>query len=306
LTPNINNGLIRVFGQRNKWGPHNAYYETQNLVTHLLGIKVAKLYLFWYDSTMKDPRLILIEESIGVDEALLLIRGYLSERKREPEDNAHWQRSLREAGWRGPIYYLWWDASSSAAFFLNALLIITRLPMPPFHKVLQVLSRAGISVTALLIHWRKVKRRAKRVGRNYLPELLNLIPESKVTIMGFSLGALIAYYGLINMGNRESHVINNVILLGGAVARDKSKDWNKVIEPLEGKIINVFNGRDYMLRYLFRMAQVNPKSPCGLKPIKLNHPKIINIDATEEMSGSPGNHWEHVRALRNTIGWLFE
>jgi hypothetical protein len=178
--------------------------------------------------------------------------------------------------------------------------------MPPFHKMLQVLGRAGISVTALLFHWRKVKRRAKKVGRNYLPELLSLIPESKVTIMGFSLGAFIVYYGLINMGNLESHVINNVIFLGGAVARDESKDWNRAIEPLEGKIINVFNGRDYMLRYLFRMAQVNPKSPCGLKPIKLSHPKIINIDATEEISASPRNHWEHVRALPNTIGWLFE
>lgn len=265
-----------------------------------------KLYVFWYDSIMKDPKLILIEKSMGVDEALLLIRGYLSERKREPEDNANWQRSIRAAGWRGPIYYLWWDASSSAVFFLNALLIITRVPMPPFHRVLQVLGRAGISLTALFFHWRKVKRRAKRVGYNYLPELLSLIPESKVTIVGFSLGALIAYYGLINMGKLESHVINNVILLGGAVMRDESKDWNKVIEPLEGKIINVFNGRDYLLRYFFRMAQVNPKSPCGLKPIKFSHPKIINVDATEQMSGSPRNHWEHVRALPNTIGWLFE
>jgi hypothetical protein len=178
--------------------------------------------------------------------------------------------------------------------------------MPPFHKVLQILGRAGISVTAFLFHWRKVKRRAKRVGHHYLPELLSLIPESKVTIMGFSLGALIAYHGLINMGSLDSPVINNVILLGGAVARDESKDWNKVIKPLEGKIINVFNGRDYMLRYLFRMAQVNPMSPCGLKPIKLSHSKIINVDATKEMSGSPRNHWEHVRALPNTIGWLFE
>ena len=271
-----------------------------------LRIKVAKLYLFWYDSAMKNPKLILIEESMGVDEALVLIRGYLSERKREPEDNAHWQRSLREAGWRGSIYHLWWDASSSTSFFLNALLIITRFPMPPFHRVLQILGRAGISATALLFHWRKVKRRAKRVGQNHLSELLDLIPERRVTIMGFSLGALIVYYGLKNMGNRESQVINNVIFLGGAVARDESKGWNKAIEQLEGKIINVFNGRDYILRYLFRMAQVNPKSPCGLKPITLSHPNIINIDATQDMSASPGNHWEHARALPNTIGWLFE
>jgi len=45
-------------------------------------------------------------------------------------------------------------------------------------------------VTALLIHWSKVKRRAKRVGHNYLPELLNLIPESKVTIMGSTFGLI--------------------------------------------------------------------------------------------------------------------
>jgi hypothetical protein len=79
-----------------------------------------------------------------------------------------------------------------------------------------------------------------------------------------------------------------------------------MVEPVEGTLYNVFNTRDYILRYLFRLAQLNTKSPCGLKPILFNHPKIMNIDATQEISPSPRNHWEHLEALPNTIGWLFD
>ena len=254
---------------------------------------------------MKTPELFLLDESKESEEAMVLIRGYLSERKKEPEDNAQWLQALRSAGWRGSVYHLWWDASSSPAFLLNALLVLARIPLPPPHRALQILGRAGITASALLLHWKKVKQRAKRVGREYLQDLLGQVSEPRLNLMGFSLGALIIYYGLMNLKPAPKIPIHDVILLGGAVAKDEKRDWRKMVEPVEGTLYNVFNTRDYILRYLFRLAQLNTKSPCGLKPILFNHHKIMNIDATQEISPSPRNHWEHVEALPDTIGGLF-
>ena len=253
---------------------------------------------------MKQPRLILIEKSPEFDEALVVIRGFLSEPKRTPDDNDHWLQALKKAGWRGSIYQLWWDASSSGTFFIAALLMIVRIPLSPPQRVFQILGRAGISASALIFQWKKIRGRAKSVGRDYLHDLLKLIPESAVNLMGFSLGALVVYYGLMNLTRLESPVIKNAILLGGAVERDK--EWNNVVKPLENNLINVYNCRDYILKYVFRIAQMNTSSPCGLKPVSLKHPKIINYNATHQISNSPKNHWEHVTALPNTIGWVFQ
>ena len=255
---------------------------------------------------MKSPQLHLLDKSEGREEALVLIRGYLSERKKEPEDNAQWLHAVRASGWRGAIYHLWWDASSSPAFLLNALFALTRVPLPPPQRALQFLGRAGITASALLLHWKKVKHRAKKVGRDHLAELLGQVPENPLTLMGFSLGALIIYDGLMSLTGRPSFSIRDVILLGGTITEAKKRQWEKAIEPVEGTLINVFNTRDYMLRYIFRLGQLNPKQPCGLTPIPFDHPRILNVDATGEISGSPKNHWEHVKALPTTIGWLYD
>jgi hypothetical protein len=248
----------------------------------------------------------LIEKSPEFDEALVVIRGFLSEQKQTPDHNGDWQQALKKAGWRGSIYQLWWDASSSGTFFIPALLMIVRIPLPLPHRVFQILGRAGISVTALLFQWKKIRRRAKSVGRDYLHDMLKLIPESAVNLMGFSLGALVVYYGLMNLTRLESPVVKNAILLGGTVERDKNKEWNNVVKPLENNLINVYNCRDHILKYVFRIAQLNAKSPCGLKPVSLKHPKIINYNATHQISNSPKNHWEHITALPNTIRWVFQ
>jgi len=255
---------------------------------------------------MDKPRLNLIEESRGIDEALVLIKGYLSEKENRPEDNAYWMRSLREAGWHGSIYHLWWDASSFGAVVRRLLLVVSQVPVPFPHKLIRIPVRAGISITTLLLHWRKVKKRAKRVGRDYLPDILNLMPEKYIILMGVSLGVRVVYHGLINIQRRKSPALKHAILLGGTVARGETRGWERAVEPLEERIVNVYNQKDYVLRYLFKIAQIIPKSPCGLKPIKLNHPKIVNIDATDQVGRSLKNHWEHPDALPSTIGWLFQ
>jgi hypothetical protein len=71
-------------------------------------------------------------------------------------------------------------------------------------------------------------------------------------------------------------------------------------------LVNVHNRKDYVLKFLYKIAQIIPRSPCGLKPIKLDHPKIVNVDATDQLGRSLGSHWEHLEVLSGTVGWLFD
>ena len=57
------------------------------------------------------PRLDLLEPSLGTDDPMVLIRGYLSRKDTGEVPNHSWIQELRAAGWRGSIHQLSWDSS---------------------------------------------------------------------------------------------------------------------------------------------------------------------------------------------------
>lgn len=208
---------------------------------------------------MKTPYLIPIEPSQGIDEALIFIGGYLSEDNSSPEDNGHWWWNIRRSGWKGSIYYLWWDASRHETVLKTAML-------------------PGIGSIA---HWEKHEKRAKKVGELFLLPIIEDLSESKVTLAGFSLGARVIYYALRELKEwpTSSKKINHAILMAGAIRRGSDKNWATIAPQLHGYLINIFNENDSVLTTLFKTVALN-RSACGTNPIKEYHPKIININAT--------------------------
>ncbi len=218
--------------------------------------------LYPVSETFEEPRLHLIEPMIDRDEALIFINGYLSENKIRPEDNSLLWKAIRDAGWRGSLYHLWWDASNRTSFAMSA-------------------SQLGAGV---VLHWEAHKEKAKVVGLQYSYKMLSTLPEKKITIIGFSLGARIAYYTMQAWPNHDRR-LKDIILLGGAVRRGKSKNWGEHVEKLSGKLVNVYNEKDSVLSYLFKTTALN-RSPCGIKPLKELHSKIDNLNATELIGSS--------------------
>lgn len=43
-------------------------------------------------------------------EAIIFIRGYMTENSFEKATEDRWRQALRQAGWNGFIYYLWWES----------------------------------------------------------------------------------------------------------------------------------------------------------------------------------------------------
>ncbi len=231
-------------------GTSQATFQTSQKVIETLGNYLLE------EIVHHRPYLIPIEPSLGWDEALVFINGFLSESETQPWKNRLLWETIRGAGWQGSLYYLWWDASNPMSLTLSTL-------------------KLGVG---LLAHWEAHKAKAKKVGLDYAYPLLSSLPEKQITLMGFSLGARVAYY---IMRGWPSHCrsLKDVLLLSGAVRRGADKNWSLHIENITGKLVNIYNEDDLVLAYLFKVPSLN-RSPCGIKPIKEFHPRIENLNAT--------------------------
>ena len=216
-----------------------------------------------------------ISNQQGKQEALIVIKGYLSDEDFVDKIQESYCPHIRKAGWKGSIYHLWWDASNIYSVIRNLAAVaqtslITGASAP--------IIAGGMSIGARY-HWSKIKNRAKKTGKKYaIPLIQNTITEKNISIMGHSLGARVAYY-ILKSAIDTPVQFRNVYLLGGAIRRDSSKDWSDVTKKVNGCIFNIYNQDDIILSTLFKMAELG-QNPCGLQPIKEQHHKIQNIDAT--------------------------
>jgi len=210
---------------------------------------------------MKAPRLHLEQEAAGRAAAIVVVPGYLSV---GDGPDAGWPGALRACGWDGAIYSLYWDASNFrglvAAFVLRGGLFGART------------------------HWWWIKRRARRTAALHLGALLREgLPFDRVSLLGHSLGALLAHHALLEA--RPRPVIDDLILAGGALRRDSSLDWRRACGSISGRLLNVRNQHDAVLGRLFRSAE-RGHAPCGLKPVKHPGENLVEVDATQAMSAA--------------------
>ena len=223
---------------------------------------------------MDTPRLKLLESGAKKDRTLVFVNGYTSQNDLPDDEGfAEWITMIRDAGWRGSIRHLWWDASCTASV------------LKPFN-------------------FSKVRRRAVRVGQNYAPALLRKLYEPKITLLGYSLGARIVFETLISIAGTDlAKRLQDAIFLGGALRRDDHHDWPAAADVLRGRLVNVYNGRDSML-YLWKLSHGRNHNPCGRKPIEAAHPQIVNVPVPTHVRKSRNNHKKYRNVLPQTVGAL--
>src|SRR5690606_31759638 len=113
------------------------------------------------------------------------------------------------------------------------------------------------------------------------------VAESQVTLLAHSLGARVAYYGVM-----AGAKVDRLVMAGGAVRRDSSKEWARAAERVPGGIFNIRNSQDEVLSWLFRTAEFR-QNPVGLKSIKAEHPRIYDYDAKEIMEEMGRTGWKN-------------
>ena len=250
---------------------------------------------------MEVPSLTKIADTNGADEAIIVIKGYLSDGSDPEEMSDNYVQRLRDVGWQGSIYNLWWDATPKDSLQTDEQVSDSQTP-----RVMKPIKTED--VLSIRKYWIRLKEQAKRSGRDHtMPLIYEQITEKKISILGHSLGARVAYYALRSVASnllalKPDLKFENVYLLGGVVRRDSSKDWGKVALAVRGKIVNVHNKDDTVLSKFYRSIELR-QNACGRKKIKEEHPSIVNIDARYVINSTC--HGAYRKYLFSTIAVYF-
>lgn len=116
-----------------------------------------------------------------------------------------------------------------------------------------------------------------------------------VTLIGFSLGARLIFYCLLELRKMgKVGIVENVILMGTPVGL-KEANWCKARSVVSGRFVNGFSRNDWVLGVTYRASKAFVTRAAGCCPV--NVPGIENIDLTPIVGG----HTEYVARMDKVI-----
>jgi pimeloyl-ACP methyl ester carboxylesterase len=132
--------------------------------------------------------------------------------------------------------------------------------------------------------WSNALDRARAAGLVLADVLLNRsLGVRPITLIGFSLGARVIFYALLELAkNKAFGIVQDVFLLGATVTAT-TKSWLEARSVTAGRFVNAFARSDWVLNYLFR-ATTGGGTVAGLRPID-GIPGLENVDVTDKIAG---------------------
>lgn len=105
-----------------------------------------------------------------------------------------------------------------------------------------------------------------------------------ITLIGFSLGARVIFYALLELAKAKAFgVVQDVFILGATLTASQST-WCSARSAVSGRFVNAYAENDWVLNYLFRATSGGLSSVAGLRPIE-DVPGLENVDVTDKISG---------------------
>lgn len=105
-----------------------------------------------------------------------------------------------------------------------------------------------------------------------------------ITLVGFSLGARVIFYALVELARvKAMGIVQDVFLLGATVTAP-TKVWLEVRGVVAGRFVNGFARNDWILNYLFRATSGGLNTVAGLRPVE-KVPGLENVDVTDTVTG---------------------
>ena len=133
--------------------------------------------------------------------------------------------------------------------------------------------------------WNNALDRAKAAGRVLADVLIRRhLGVRPITLIGFSLGARVIFYALVELAKQKQFgIVQDVFLLGATLTASQSL-WCETRSVVSGRYVNAFARNDWVLNYLFRATSGGVGTVAGLRPV-LNVPGLENVDVTDKISG---------------------
>lgn len=133
--------------------------------------------------------------------------------------------------------------------------------------------------------WSNALDRAKSAGLVLADVLIRRhLGVRPITLIGFSLGARVIFYALLELAKQKHFgIVQDVILLGATVTAPH-RTWLEVRSVISGRFVNCYARNDWVLNYLFRATSGSLNTVAGLRPLN-NVPGLENIDVTDKIAG---------------------
>ncbi|KAK4051892.1 hypothetical protein OIV83_002597 [Microbotryomycetes sp. JL201] len=133
--------------------------------------------------------------------------------------------------------------------------------------------------------WSNALDRAKQAGAVLADILLHRrLGVRPVSLVGFSLGARVIFYALVELAKANAFGVVQEVYLFGATVTATLKKWRQVRGVVSGRFVNAFAMNDWVLGYLFRATTGGLQTVAGLRPIE-HVPDLENIDVTHLLTG---------------------
>lgn len=145
----------------------------------------------------------------------------------------------------------------------------------------------AISKLAYLIDnpWANALDRSYLAGLILADTLMNRkLGVRPITLIGFSLGARVIFYCLLELARVNAFgIVENVFIFGTPVIASRQQ-WREASAVVAGRFVNGYARSDWLLGFLFRASSAGLGNIAGLRPIK-DVPRIENVDCTDLIRG---------------------
>ncbi|KAJ3072286.1 hypothetical protein HDU99_002221 [Rhizoclosmatium hyalinum] len=145
--------------------------------------------------------------------------------------------------------------------------------------------------------WGNGLTKAKKAGRILADTLINRVQGNRpVTLVGFSLGARVIYYCLLELASRGEaafSIVEEAYLFGTPVMAT-NKEWRAISSVVSGRLVNGYLTNDYILSILYRASSAFLADVAGLFPVQ-NVEGIENYCLDTVLKG--GGHLEYRSAM---------
>ncbi|KAI0082332.1 DUF726-domain-containing protein [Panus rudis PR-1116 ss-1] len=133
--------------------------------------------------------------------------------------------------------------------------------------------------------WSNALDRAKAAGSVLADVLIHRhLGVRPITLIGFSLGARVIFYALLELAKQKAFgIVQDVFLLGTTVTAP-TRTWITARSVVSGRFVNGYARNDWVLNYLFRATSGGLNTVAGLRPVE-NVPGLENVDVTDKISG---------------------
>lgn len=133
--------------------------------------------------------------------------------------------------------------------------------------------------------WSNALDRARQAGAVLADILISRhMGVRPVSLVGFSLGARVIFYCLVELAKAKAFgVVQDVFLFGATLTAPKAL-WHSVRGVVSGRFVNAFAMNDWVLGYLFRATSGGLNTVAGLRPVD-HVPDLENVDITEILVG---------------------